>query len=142
MKLPSGSGLRAAWAATASLLGPASAALADSDAGGAAVAFERVGDIPGALRVPGGHRIVPTFRRRRAENAGLNRLPGEDVQHPAEQVAWNHGGQGGVTGQKSKAHLAAAIRRVARHEPLQRQFVRSCPGRWSSAAASPASRPR
>jgi len=58
VKLQSGSALLAACAATASLLGPASAALADGDTGGAAVAFERAGEVPEALRVPGGHRIV------------------------------------------------------------------------------------
>lgn len=47
-----------AWSAAASLLVPASAVRAAGEAGGGVVAFERVSDIPDALRVPSGHRIV------------------------------------------------------------------------------------
>ncbi|MHB8862134.1 MAG: 4Fe-4S binding protein [Pirellulaceae bacterium] len=66
----------------------------------------------------------PTFRRA-AEDAGLNRFLVQ-MANIREQVAW-------VTDDpeaaydKAQAHLAAAIRRVARHEPLQRQFVQIHP---------------
>ncbi len=66
----------------------------------------------------------PTFRRA-AEDAGLNRFLVQ-MANIREQVAW-------VTEDvqlamdKAKAHVAAAVRRVARHEPLQRQFVRITP---------------
>jgi heterodisulfide reductase subunit A len=66
----------------------------------------------------------PTFRRA-AENAGLNRFLVQ-MANIREQVSW-------VTDDhheayvKAQAHLAAAIRRVAMHEPLQRQFVQIRP---------------
>lgn len=65
-----------------------------------------------------------TFRRA-AEAAGLNRFLVQ-MANIREQVAW-------VTDdkteglEKAKSHLAAAIRRVAGHEPLQRQFVPIAP---------------
>jgi len=65
-----------------------------------------------------------TFRRA-AEDAGLNRFLVQ-MSNIREQVSW-------VTEDKdealvkAKAHLAAAIRRVAGHESLQRQFVRILP---------------
>ena len=66
----------------------------------------------------------PTFRRA-AENAGLNRFLVQ-MANIREQVSW-------VTDDKdaayikAQAHLAGAIRRVAGHEPLQRQFVQIRP---------------
>jgi heterodisulfide reductase subunit A2 len=66
----------------------------------------------------------PTFRRA-AENAGLNRFLVQ-MCNIREQVAWVTEDKADALN-KSKAHLAAAIRRVARHEPLQRQFVRIVP---------------
>ncbi len=65
-----------------------------------------------------------TFRRA-AEDAGLNRFLVQ-MANIREQVAW-------VTDDreaayvKAQSHLAAAIRRVAGHEPLQRQFVQIRP---------------
>jgi heterodisulfide reductase subunit A len=66
----------------------------------------------------------PTFRRA-AEDAGLNRFLVQ-MCNIREQVAWVTEDKADAL-DKSKAHLAAAIRRVARHEPLQRQFVRIVP---------------
>lgn len=66
----------------------------------------------------------PTFRRA-AEDAGLNRFLVQ-MSNIREQVAWVTKDHGDAL-EKSKAHLAAAIRRVAGHEPLQRQFVRITP---------------
>ena len=66
----------------------------------------------------------PTFRRA-AEDAGLNRFLVQ-MCNIREQVAWVTEDKSDAL-DKSKAHLAAAIRRVARHEPLQRQFVRIVP---------------
>jgi len=66
----------------------------------------------------------PTFRRA-AEAAGLNRFLVQ-MCNIREQVAWVTEDRSDAL-DKSKAHLAAAIRRVARHEPLQRQFVRIVP---------------
>ncbi len=66
----------------------------------------------------------PTFRRA-AEAAGLNRFLVQ-MCNIREQVAWVTEDKSDALN-KSKAHLAAAIRRVARHEPLQRQFVRIVP---------------
>lgn len=66
----------------------------------------------------------PTFRRA-AESAGLNRFLVQ-MANIREQVSW-------VTDDKEAAyvkaqsHLAAAISRVAGHEPLQRQFVQIRP---------------
>ncbi|MBN2580026.1 MAG: CoB--CoM heterodisulfide reductase iron-sulfur subunit A family protein [Pirellulales bacterium] len=66
----------------------------------------------------------PTFRRA-AEDAGLNRFLVQ-MANIREQVAW-------VTDDsteaftKAQAHLAAAIRRVAGHEALERQFVQIQP---------------
>lgn len=62
----------------------------------------------------------PTFRRA-AENAGLNRFLVQ-MANIREQVAWVTLDKADAL-DKAKAHLAAAIRRVAGHEPLQRQFV-------------------
>ncbi len=66
----------------------------------------------------------PTFRRA-AESAGLNRFLVQ-MANIREQVAWVTEDKQAAT-LKAKAHLAAAIRRVAGHEPLQRQFVRIVP---------------
>ncbi len=66
----------------------------------------------------------PTFRRA-AEDAGLNRFLVQ-MCNIREQVAWVTEDRSDAL-DKSKAHLAGAIRRVARHEPLQRQFVRIVP---------------
>jgi heterodisulfide reductase subunit A len=66
----------------------------------------------------------PTFRRA-AESAGLNRFLVQ-MANIREQVAWVTEDKDAAN-QKAKAHLAAAIRRVAGHEPLQRQFVRIVP---------------
>ena len=66
----------------------------------------------------------PTFRRA-AEAAGLNRFLVQ-MCNIREQVAWVTEDKADAL-DKSKAHLAAAIRRVAFHEPLQRQFVRIVP---------------
>ena len=66
----------------------------------------------------------PTFRRA-AESAGLNRFLVQ-MANIREQVAWVTRDKQAANA-KAKAHLAAAIRRVAGHEPLQRQFVRIVP---------------
>ncbi len=66
----------------------------------------------------------PTFRRA-AENAGLNRFLVQ-MANIREQVAWVTEDKSDAL-DKAKAHLAAAVRRVAGHEPLQRQFVRIVP---------------
>jgi heterodisulfide reductase subunit A len=66
----------------------------------------------------------PTFRRA-AESAGLNRFLVQ-MANIREQVAWVTEDKDAAT-RKAKAHLAAAIRRVVSHEPLQRQFVRIVP---------------
>ncbi len=66
----------------------------------------------------------PTFRRA-AEDAGLNRFLVQ-MANIREQVAWVTDDKAAAL-DKAKAHLAAAIRRVAGHEPLQRQFVRIVP---------------
>jgi len=63
----------------------------------------------------------PTFRRA-AEDAGLNRFLVQ-MANIREQVAWVTDDRNEAL-DKAKAHLAAAVRRVAQHEPLQRQFVR------------------
>jgi heterodisulfide reductase subunit A len=62
----------------------------------------------------------PTFRRA-AEDAGLNRFLVQ-MCNIREQVAWVTEDKADAL-QKAKAHLAGAVRRVAGHEPLQRQFV-------------------
>ena len=66
----------------------------------------------------------PTFRRA-AEDAGLNRFLVQ-MCNIREQVAWVTEDRSEAL-DKAKAHLAAAVRRVAHHEPLQRQFVRIVP---------------
>lgn len=66
----------------------------------------------------------PTFRRA-AEDAGLNRFLVQ-MANIREQVAWVTEDHSEAL-EKAKAHLAAAVRRVAQHEPLQRQFVRIVP---------------
>jgi len=65
-----------------------------------------------------------TFRRA-AEDAGLNRFLVQ-MANIREQVSWvTEDKEEALT--KAKAHLAAAIRRVAGHESLQRQFVNIFP---------------
>ncbi len=66
----------------------------------------------------------PTFRRA-AENAGLNRFLVQ-MANIREQVAWVTDDQEAAY-TKAQSHLAAAISRVAGHEPLQRQFVQIHP---------------
>ncbi len=66
----------------------------------------------------------PTFRRA-AEDAGLNRFLVQ-MANIREQVAWVTKDKQEAL-EKAEAHVAAAVRRVARHEPLQRQFVRIVP---------------
>ncbi len=66
----------------------------------------------------------PTFRRA-AEAAGLNRFLVQ-MANIREQVSWVTEDKDEAF-EKAQAHLAAAIRRVAGHEPLQRQFVRILP---------------
>lgn len=66
----------------------------------------------------------PTFRRA-AENAGLNRFLVQ-MSNIREQVAWVTEDRSEAL-DKAKAHLAAAVRRVAGHQPLQRRFVRIVP---------------
>jgi len=66
----------------------------------------------------------PTFRRA-AEDAGLNRFLVQ-MANIREQVAWVTEDKQEAL-EKAEAHLAAAVRRVAQHEPLQRQFVRIVP---------------
>ena len=61
-----------------------------------------------------------TFRRA-AEDAGLNRFLVQ-MANIREQVSWVTDDHDAAL-RKAKAHLAAAVRRVAAHEPLQRQFV-------------------
>ncbi len=61
-----------------------------------------------------------TFRRA-AEDAGLNRFLVQ-MANIREQVSWVTDDRAKALN-KAKAHLAAAVRRVAAHEPLQRQFV-------------------
>jgi len=65
-----------------------------------------------------------TFRRA-AEDAGLNRFLVQ-MANIREQVSWVTEDREEAL-RKAKAHLAAAIRRVAQHESLQRQFVRIQP---------------
>jgi heterodisulfide reductase subunit A len=65
-----------------------------------------------------------TFRRA-AEDAGLNRFLVQ-LANIREQVSWVTEDREDAL-RKAKAHLAAAIRRVAQHESLQRQFVRIQP---------------
>jgi heterodisulfide reductase subunit A len=65
-----------------------------------------------------------TFRRA-AEDAGLNRFLVQ-MANIREQVSWVTEDREDAL-RKAKAHLAAAIRRVAQHESLQRQFVRIQP---------------
>ena len=64
----------------------------------------------------------PTFRRA-AEDAGLNRFLVQ-MANIREQVSWVTADKDAALN-KAKAHLAAAIRRVAGHEALQRQFVQN-----------------
>jgi len=66
----------------------------------------------------------PTFRRA-AENAGLNRFLVQ-MANIREQVSWVTEDHDDAL-DKAKAHMAAAVRRVAGHEALQRQFVRITP---------------
>ncbi len=66
----------------------------------------------------------PTFRRA-AEAAGLNRFLVQ-MANIREQVSWVTEDKDEAL-EKAQAHLAAAIRRVAGHEPLQREFVRIMP---------------
>jgi heterodisulfide reductase subunit A len=66
----------------------------------------------------------PTFRRA-AEAAGLNRFLVQ-IANIREQVAWVTEDKQEAL-EKAEAHVAAAVRRVAQHEPLQRQFVRIVP---------------
>ncbi|MGA2032376.1 MAG: CoB--CoM heterodisulfide reductase iron-sulfur subunit A family protein [Thermoguttaceae bacterium] len=66
----------------------------------------------------------PTFRRA-AEAAGLNRFLVQ-MSNIREQVAWVTEDKADAL-DKAKAHLAAAVRRVAGHEALGRQFVRIVP---------------
>ncbi len=66
----------------------------------------------------------PTFRRA-AEDAGLNRFLVQ-MANIREQVAWVTEDKQEAL-EKAEAHVAAAVRRVAQHEPLQRQFVRIVP---------------
>jgi len=66
----------------------------------------------------------PTFRRA-AEAAGLNRFLVQ-MANIREQVSWVTADKDEAL-EKAQAHLAAAIRRVAGHEPLQREFVRITP---------------
>jgi len=61
-----------------------------------------------------------TFRRA-AEDAGLNRFLVQ-IANIREQVSWVTEDKAAAL-DKAKAHLAAAVRRVARHEALDRQFV-------------------
>ena len=79
----------------------------------------------------------PTFRRA-AESAGLNRFLVQ-MANIREQVAWVTEDKDAAT-EKAKAHLAAAIRRVAGTSPCSGSSCGSSPGRWSSAAASRESR--
>lgn len=65
-----------------------------------------------------------TFRRA-AESAGLNRFLVQ-MANIREQVSWVTDDQEEAQ-HKARAHLAAAIRRVAGHQPLQRQFVQIVP---------------
>ena len=65
-----------------------------------------------------------TFRRA-AEDAGLNRFLVQ-IANIREQVAWVTDDRE-LAQRKARAHLAAAIARVANHQPLQRQFVQIAP---------------
>ena len=62
----------------------------------------------------------PTFRRA-AEDAGLNRFLVQ-IANIREQVSWVTEDRR-LAQEKAQAHLAAAVRRVAGHEALDRQFV-------------------
>ena len=66
----------------------------------------------------------PTFRRA-AEDAGLNRFLVQ-MANIREQVSWVTTDKAAAL-IKAEAHLAGAIRRVAGHEALQRQFVEITP---------------
>jgi len=61
-----------------------------------------------------------TFRRA-AEDVGLNPFLVQ-IANIREQVSWVTDDPAAAL-DKAKAHLAAAVRRVAAHEPLQRQYV-------------------
>ncbi len=61
-----------------------------------------------------------TFRRA-AEDAGLNRFLVQ-IANIREQVSWVTD-DGELAFEKAKSHVTAAVRRVAHHEALQRQFV-------------------
>ena len=63
----------------------------------------------------------PTFRRA-AEDAGLNRFLVQ-MANIREQVAWVTEDKDQAL-RKAEAHVAGAVRRVAGHEALQRQFVK------------------
>jgi heterodisulfide reductase subunit A len=65
-----------------------------------------------------------TFRRA-AEDAGLNRFLVQ-MANIREQVSWVTEDKAAAL-VKAKAHLAGAIRRVAGHEALERQFVQIAP---------------
>ncbi|MCS7306509.1 MAG: CoB--CoM heterodisulfide reductase iron-sulfur subunit A family protein [Thermoguttaceae bacterium] len=66
----------------------------------------------------------PTFRNA-AEAAGMNRFLVQ-MANIREQVSWvATDRQEGMI--KARAHIAAAVRRVALHEPLERQYVRITP---------------
>ncbi|MGI6418313.1 MAG: 4Fe-4S binding protein [Thermoguttaceae bacterium] len=65
-----------------------------------------------------------TFRRA-AEDAGLNRFLVQ-IANIREQVAWVTEDRQEAL-EKAESHLGAAVCRVARHVPLQRQFVRIVP---------------
>ncbi len=62
-----------------------------------------------------------TFRRA-AEDVGLNRFLVQ-MANIREQVSWVTDDHAAALN-KAKAHLAGAVRRVAAHEPLQRQYVK------------------
>ena len=81
----------------------------------------------------------PTFRRA-AEDAGLNRFLVQ-MANIREQVAWvtedKHAGAGEGQGPPGRRPSAAS----PATSPCSGSSCGSLPGRWSSAAASPASRP-
>jgi len=65
-----------------------------------------------------------TFRNT-AEAAGMNRFLVQ-IANIREQVSWvAEDRQEGM--RKARSHIAAAVRRVAHHEPLERQYVRITP---------------
>ena len=81
----------------------------------------------------------PTFRRA-AESAGSEPLPGADGQHP-RAGGLGHRGQGRGHRRRPRPTWPRPSAASPATSPCSGSSCGSCPGHWSSAAASPASRP-